>query len=48
MWTGWTDEMIEGTFIDPTTGEILDRNNSYAPFEDKHLQALPATKYNNQ
>ena len=32
MWTGWTDERIEGIFIDPNTGEILDRNNSYAPF----------------
>ena len=23
FWAGWTDELVEGTFIDPNTGEEL-------------------------
>ena len=23
FWGGWTDELVEGTFIDPNTGEDL-------------------------
>ena len=32
IWTGWTDERIEGTYADPNSLEVLDMNNSFAPF----------------
>ena len=32
IWTGWTDDRIEGTYTDPASGEILDMNTSFAPF----------------
>ena len=32
LWAGWTDEENEGNFVDPNTGEHLDRRGGYAPF----------------
>ena len=34
MWTGWSDEQNEGTYIDANLGQVLPINNSstYAPF----------------